>query len=84
MVQKRTFVIQSSADTAGFTSIMTADRSVTLRLIVHGYLMTREVITLTFPSYEPPDVPQACRFQKLLQNQDPWSLCRAIWWISGR
>ena len=41
----------------------------TLRLIVHGYLMTREALTAVFPIYWPPPIPNVTWFEELLFDE---------------
>jgi predicted acylesterase/phospholipase RssA len=52
------------------TTLRSLGAETTLRLIVHGYLMTREVLTVALEEpHQRPDVPNAAWFEELIQHR---------------
>jgi predicted acylesterase/phospholipase RssA len=50
------------------TTFKSLGRRHTLRVVVHGYLMTREALTSAFVPYEPLPIPQPSWFEELLAS----------------
>jgi predicted acylesterase/phospholipase RssA len=51
------------------TTLGSLGRETTLRLIVHGYLMTREVLTVALGPHQPPPVQNASWFEELIPHR---------------